>query len=92
MKIFLNFLKYLIFLWGTSPWSPDQTLHFKNLYKKKFGGKLYSIIIIIQVNGGALFMADTSQLFNYSNVTFDSNLAGCKFQFIKNFFSLKKKQ
>ena len=22
-----NFFEFLIFLWGTNPWSPDQTLH-----------------------------------------------------------------
>ena len=26
-KNFLEFLEYLIFVWGTHPWSPDQTLH-----------------------------------------------------------------
>ena len=30
-KNFLEFLEYLIFFWGTSPLSPDQTLHLNKL-------------------------------------------------------------
>ena len=33
-KNFLEFLEYLIFLWGTRPWSPDQTLHIKFVREK----------------------------------------------------------